>query len=102
MPALQHLIFELSEGDDGIASLQAMASTRPEAHAAVMAEVGQVLDWAGGCFPEQHGPVEEGIVWDHELLLQTEAGGWLTVTLTLTGAPHFVEALLARYGAAPD
>ena len=101
-PPLQHLIFEFSEGSDGISTLEAMAATRAEAHAAVMAEVQQVLDWAGGRFPGQHGQVEDGRVWDHELLVQTEAGGWLTVTLTLTGTPSFVEALLARYAAEQD
>ena len=102
MPALQHLIFEFSEGSDGISALEAMAATRADAHAAVMAEVQQVLDWAGERFAGQHGQVEDGRVWDHEVLVQTEAGGWLTVTLTLTGTPYFVEAVLARYAAEHD
>ena len=76
-----------------------MASTRPEAHACVVAEVQQVLDWAGETFAGQHGQLEDGRVWDHQLLVQTEAGGWLTVTLTLTGPLRFVEAFLACFSA---
>lgn len=99
---MQYLIFELSEGDDGVASLEAMASTRIDSHAAVMAEVQQVLDWAWREFPHSHGPIEEGMAWDHELLLQEEAGGWRTVTLTLSAAPHFAEAFLAEFGGEDD
>lgn len=99
---MQYLIFELSEGDDGVAALEAMASTRADSREAVMAEVRQVLDWAWRAFPGGHGPVEEGGVWDHELLEQEEAGGWCTVTLTLSAAPVFVEAFLAAFGGEDD
>lgn len=98
---MQYLHFELSEGDDGVLTLDAMASTRADSHAAVMAEAQQVLDWAWREFPGQHGPVEEGMAWDHELLVQEEAGGWRTVTLTLSAAAHFVEAFVAEFGEAP-
>lgn len=97
---MQYLIFELSEGDDGVAALEAMASTRAESSEAVMAEVRLVLDWAWREFPDGHGPVEEGGVWDHELLTQEEAGGWRTVTLTLSAAPVFVERFLSAFGEA--
>lgn len=99
---MQYLIFELSEGDDGVATLEAMASTRGYSHAAVMAEVQQVLDWAWREFPHSHGPIEEGGVWDHELLLQEETGDWCTVTLTLSAAPQFAEAFLAEFGGEDD
>ena len=102
MLVLRHLIFNLSEGDDGISSLEAVASTRPEAHAGVMAEVQQVLAWAADNFAGQQGQLEDGRAWDHALLVQIEAGGWLTVTLTLIGSASFVEAVLARYAADRD
>lgn len=101
-PPLQHLHFELSEGDDGVATLDAMASTRDARHlAAFRAEAQAVLDWAWHQFPHGHGPVEDGGVWDDELLEQAEAGGWTTLALTLSAAPAFVDAFLAAFGT-PD
>ena len=67
---MRYLIFDFSDGDDGIASFEAMASTRADEHAAVLAEARQVLDWAHRHFPGRHGPVEDGNAWDHELLTQ--------------------------------
>jgi hypothetical protein len=99
---MRYLTFDLSEGSDGVSTLEAMASTRPADNAAVMSEVQQVLNWAWRHFPDQHGPVEEGMAWDHELLVQEEDGIWRTVTLTLTGAPHFVEAFVAEFGSPTD
>lgn len=93
-----YLMFDLSEGNDGVSTLEAMASTRPAGHAAVMMEVQKVLDWAWRQFPDQHGPIEDGMAWDHELLVQEEDGDWHTVTLTLAGSPHFVEAFFAEFG----
>ena len=43
---MDYLTFALDEVDDGIATLEAMASTTAAQHAAVMAEVQRVLDWA--------------------------------------------------------
>lgn len=43
-PSMDYLTFALDEVDDGVATLEAMASTRVAQHAAVMAEVQQVLD----------------------------------------------------------
>lgn len=101
-PPLQHLHFELSEGDDGVATLDAMASTRDALQlAAIRAEAQRVLDWAQRQFPQGHGPVEEGGLWDDELLEQDEAGGWRTLALTLSAAPAFVDAFLAAFGT-PD
>lgn len=99
---LQYLHFELSEGDDGVATLDAMASTRDDLHlGAIRTEAQEVLEWARRQFPHGHGPVEEGGLWDDELLEQAEAGGWTTLALTLSAAPAFVEAFLAAFGA-PD
>ena len=99
---MQYLSFELSEGDDGVTTLEAMASTAAGQHAAVKAEVQQVLDWAWRAFPRTHGPVDDGHDWDHDLQVQVESGGWHSVTLTLTGSPRFVDALIAFFGGPQD
>lgn len=82
---MNHLTLDLNEVDDGVASLEgsrsAMASTRVEQHAAVMAEVRQVLDWAWRQFPGTHGPINDGMDWHHDLQVTVETGGWDTVTL---------------------
>lgn len=93
---MRYLCFDLSEGSDGIQTLDAMASTREAEHAAVMAEVAQVLAWAQAEFAGQQGPVEDGHAWDHDLLVQREAGGWVTVTLSLSASAAFAEAFEAR------
>ncbi len=99
---MKHLDFELSESTDGVATLEAMASTTAERHAAVLAEVQQVLDWAWRHFAHSHGPAEDGMDWDHELQVRVEDGRWHAVTLTLTASPRFVEAFLAEFGVRPD
>ena len=99
---MRHLTFDLSDSSDGILTLEAMASTRKAGHAAVMAEVEEVLAWAQAEFGGRQGPVEDGHAWDHELLVQHEAGGWVTVTLTFSASAEFAEAFLARYGEAGD
>jgi len=99
---MNYLGFDVAEVEDGLSSLEAMASTTVEQHAAVMAEVQQVLDWAWGRFPGEHGPIDEGMVWDHDLQVIVEDGGWHTVTLTLTGTRHFVEAFIATFGRTED
>jgi len=95
---MRYLGFDLSEGSDGILTLEAMASTREADHAAVMAEVAQVLAWAQAGFAGRQGPVEDGHAWDHDLLVQREAGGWVTVTLSLSASAEFAEAFQARFG----
>ncbi|QTN21942.1 hypothetical protein HZ992_17490 [Rhizobacter sp. AJA081-3] len=99
---MNYLSFELSEGSDGVATLEAMAATGAEEHAAVMAEVQQVLAWAWTNFPHTHGPADDGMDWDHELQIGMESGRWHAVTLTLTGSPRFVEAFLAVFGTPAD
>jgi len=91
---VNYLGFDLSEGAEGVTTLEAMASTTAAQHAAVMAEVQQVMDWAWRHFPDSHGPLDDGRDWDHELQLTQEDGHWHTVTLTLTGSARFVEAFL--------
>ena len=99
---MDYLTFALDEVDDGVATLEARASTRVAQHAAVMAEVQQVLDWAWRQFPDSHGPIDDGISWDHDLQVTLEAGGWQTVTLTLTGTVQFVQEFIAVFGSAGD
>jgi hypothetical protein len=99
---MRHLTFDLTDSSDHILTLEAMASTREAEHAAVMAEVDQVLAWAQAEFGGRQGPVEDGNAWDQELLVQHEAGGWITVTLTFSASPEFAEAFQATFGAPED
>ena len=95
---MRHLAFDLSDSSDGILTLEAMASSREAEHATVMVEVEQVLAWARAGFGGRQGPVEDGCAWDHELLVQREAGGWVTVTLTFSASAEFAEAFQAEFG----
>ena len=95
---MHYLSFELSEGDEGVTTLEAMASTSAEQHAAMMAEVQQVLGWAWQRFPQSHGPADDGMDWDHDLQFSVEGGRWHAVTLTLTGSSRFIEAFLVHFG----
>ncbi len=99
---MRYLLFDLGEGEEGVTTLEAAASTSAEHHAAVMAEVQQVLDWAWREFPDSHGPADEGMDWDHDLQVSVEDGGWHAVALTLTGSARFVEAFVAVFGEAQD
>jgi len=95
---MHYLRFDLSEDTEGVSTLEALASTAAEQHAAVMAEVQRVLDWARRSFPHTHGPVDEGMDWDHDLQVGVEPGGWHAVTLTLTGSARFVDEFFAAFG----
>lgn len=95
---MDYLNFELSEGAQGVTTLEAVASTRADPHTAALAEGQRVLDWAWRSFPDSHGPVDEGFDWDHDLLVQVEDGEWHTVALTFTGSARFVQAFMAEFG----
>lgn len=95
---MQFLTFDLSESSDGWTTLEAMASTSAELHPSAMAEAQQLLAWAWQQFPGRHGPVDEGMDWDHDLQVHVEPGGWHAVTLTLAGSPSFFEALFDAFG----
>jgi len=95
---MHYLSFDLSDDAEGITTLEAMASTSTEQHAAVMAEVQQVLDWAWQRFPHTHGSADDGMDWDHDLQVSVEGGDWHAVTLTLTGSQRFVEEFFAHFG----
>lgn len=99
---MDFLNFRLEEVDDRVSSLEAMASTRVDLHAKVMAEVQAVLDWAWCNFPSGHGPVDDGADWDHDVQVVVEDGGWHTVTVTFTGTAPFVDAFSAAFGVVRD
>lgn len=99
---MRYLNFEPSDDADGVVTLDAMASTGAAQHAAVLAEVQQVLAWAHARFPHSHGPLHDGMDWDHSLQVQVEDGHWHVVTLTLAASPRFADAFLARFGSGGD
>jgi hypothetical protein len=102
MTALQYLTFDLSDNDEGVVTIEALASTSAAQHAAVLAEVRQVLDWAWRAFPHTHAPADDGGEWDHDLQVGIEGDGWHAVTLTITGTPGFASALAAEFGPMPE
>lgn len=95
---MQYLLFDISDDSQGVVTLEALACTGAEQHPFVMAEVQQVLEWAWRQFPHTHGPLDEGMDWDHDLQLSLEEGGWHAVTLTLTGSARFAEEFAAVFG----
>jgi hypothetical protein len=99
---MRYLAFDPSEDTDGTVTLEALASTAEAQHAEVMAEVRQVLDWCWAQFPHGHGPVADGMDWDHDLQVQVEPDGWHAVTLTIAGSPAFAQAFAARFGVGDD
>ena len=99
---MEFLQFDASDDDHGITTLDAMASTPADRHAAVLAEAAQVLAWARRQFPDGPGPIDEGHDWDHDLQVTVEDGGWHVVSLTLAASPRFAEAFLAAFGPGPD
>ena len=95
---MRYLTLDVSDDAEGVVTIEALASTSAEHHAAVLAEVQQMLDWAWRRFPHTHGRVDEGHDWDHDLHDTVEAGGWHAVTLTLGASACFAEAFLAAFG----
>ncbi len=102
MTPLRFLTFDVSDNDEGVATIEALASTSARDHAAVMAETRQVLDWARAAFPHTHGPADDGGEWDHDLQAGVDADGWHAVTLTLTGTAEFASAFAAAFAPMPD
>ena len=98
MIALQFLSFDVSDNDEGVVTIEALASTSAAQHAAVLAEAQQVLDWAWRAFAHTHGPADEGGEWDHDLQVGVEGDGWHAVTLTLTGTAEFAREFGAAFG----
>lgn len=99
---MRYLSFEVSDAGDGRTTLEALAATSADEHAAVMAEVRAVLDWAWRNFGHSHGPGDAGMDWDDDLQVSVEPGGWHAVALTLAGSDAFTEAFTARFGDPAD
>jgi len=98
MIALRLLTLDLSDNDEGVVTIEALASTAAAQHAAALAEAKQLLDWAWREFPHTHGPADDGGQWDHDLQVVDEGGGWHAVTLTLTGTAEFAGAFVQAFG----
>jgi hypothetical protein len=98
MTPLQFLTLDLSDNDEGVVTIEALASTSAAQHEAVLAEARTLLDWAWHAFPHTHGAADEGGEWDHDLQVGVEGDGWHAVTLTLTGTPEFARAFVAAFG----
>ena len=100
---LHYLDFDYSEDEDGNGCFDALADTPAERHPAVLAEVKLVLDWAQAAFAGQHGALDEGGSWDHDLqVLPNPASaavgpGRCSVSLSLSGTPAFCAALRERF-----
>ena len=97
MIELRILTVDVSDNDEGVVTIEALASTSAARRAAALAEAQQVLDWAWRAFPHTHRPADEGGEWDHDLQVSDEGGGWHAVTLTLTGTPEFAQAFAAEF-----
>ncbi|WP_225785228.1 hypothetical protein [Xenophilus sp. Marseille-Q4582] len=90
---LDYLLFEASEGDDGVGLFEAMADVPAARAGAVQAEVDAVLAWATRHFGAVRGPVEEGGEWDAHLEIADTADGRRSFTFSVAGTPAFCAAL---------
>ena len=99
---MRYLTFDFGEAAEGLTTIEALASTAAADHAAVMAEVGQVMDWAWANFPRTHGSTDDGADWDHDLQVVIEDGHWHAVALTITASAPFLEDFLAEFGRPDD
>ncbi|MEO5688948.1 MAG: hypothetical protein ABIR54_16445 [Burkholderiaceae bacterium] len=97
MTALRLLTLDVSDNDEDVVTIEALASTSAAQHAAALAEAQAILDWAWRAFAHTHGPADDGGEWDHDLQVHVEADGWHAVTLTLTGTREFASAFNAEF-----
>lgn len=95
---MRYLSFDLGDDDHGVVTIEAPASTSADQHAAVMAEVLQVTDWAWRAFPHTHAPIDDGGDWDDDLQVHVEPGGWHAVALTISASPAFAREFVAAFG----
>ena len=102
MTALRLLTVDVSDNDEGVVTIEALASTSVAQHAAALAEAQRVLDWAWQAFPHVHGAADEGGQWDHDLQVSVEPGGWRSIALTLTGTPEFAREFAQAFPAPDD
>ena len=97
MSVLRWLTLDLSDNDEGVVTIEALAATDAAGHAHALAEAQVLLAWAWRVFPATHGPADEGGQWDHDLQSGVEPDGWHSVALTLTGTPEFARAFADEF-----
>ncbi len=120
---LQYLIFERSEGTDGLSTFDTMASVQAAHWPAVLREASQVLSWAHTEFGASQCQMDEPDGWDVDLQAQLDDAvpmalrfdlrsgriheqasvpgtGRHTLSLTLSGGPAFAEAFIEAFGSA--
>lgn len=102
--ALQYLEFDLSEDSEGLQSWDAVASPTALHNAALLAEVQQLLHCIERALGES-GSLEDGHVWNMDMLIQDENGNAvaldaspapvsrLTLSLSLSGRNELAELL---------
>jgi hypothetical protein len=95
---LQFLIFDASDDGEGTGTWEAMASVRADDLPLVSEEVQTVLQRALATEPGPRGLLDEGGAWDADEQTTTD-GEWHTITLTLTGAWEWGEALMREFEA---
>jgi hypothetical protein len=95
--ALRWLTVDVSDNDEGVVTIEALAATDAADHAFALAEAQALLDWAWRAFPHSHGPADDGGEWDHDLQSGVEPDGWHSVALTLTGTREFARAFEVEF-----
>jgi len=121
---LQLLDFDCSEDAEGVVCWDALAQPAPQHNPALLQEVAQVLRWAHGFDHEGPGPLENGANWDFDLQVTLLNHGGkpqvatprfvpstgqlsllpepadtqsLSLSLTLSGTPGFVQAFRTQF-----
>ena len=94
---LQYLIFDASYDGEGTGSWEALASVLPDELSAVMTEVRAVEAAAHADAPGPRGALDDGGVWDLDILTLPDGDDRVSVTLTLTGPWDWGEALIGRF-----
>ena len=102
MTALRFLTIDVSDNDEGVVTIEALASTAAAQHAAALAEAQQVLAWAWRAYPHGHGPADDGGHWDHDLQVHVEPDGWHSIALTLTGDATFAGEFAQAFAESED
>lgn len=121
---LQLLEFDCTEDAQGVVCWDALAQPAPAYSQALLQEVAQVLQWAHGFDEQGPGPLENGAQWDFDLQVSLLSEGAkpqvalprfvpstgqlslrpqalpqqsLSLSLTLSGTPGFVQAFQEQY-----
>jgi hypothetical protein len=121
---LQLLDFDCSEDAEGVVCWDALAQPAPQHNKALLQEVAQVLRWAHDFDHKGPGPLENGANWDFDLQVTLLRNGGkpqvatprfvpstgqlsllpepidtqnLSLRLTLSGTPGFVQAFRTQF-----